>query len=402
MYVENQPMIRIAIISQYFMPEIGAPQNRLYELATGLKQNGFEISVITAMPNYPNGKIERAYRGRFFIREYMEDIAIRRYWLFASNSKRTIPRILNMLSFSFNVLFEAWYLCRKRFDYLLIESPPLTLGLSGLILSKISGSRLILNISDLWPLTAKELGVLSEGNFYRFLENLESFLYRRSFICMGQSQEIVDYLDLHGARRSYLFRNGVDPRRFSLKRITPKTVRIVYTGILGVAQGILAICININFSKLGVEFHIYGSGNERESLERFLNLNPDRGIFYHGSITREEIPRVLNQYSATLIALVKNIYGAVPSKIYESMAAGLPIIFSGEGEGRSIIEQYNLGWTSPAGDYQQLRKNIRMICAEEKQMEQKKQNCIYAANELFNRPKQVEKLSHYLHHFLQN
>jgi len=391
-------MIKIVIISQYYKPEIGAPQNRLYEMATGLKRNGFEISVITGMPNYPNGKIQRQYQGKFYLKECIDDIVVRRYWLYASNSGKRIPRILNMLSFSFNVFFSTWYIYKKKFDYVIVESPPLTLGLSGYILAKISKSKLILNISDLWPLTAKELGVISNGFFYRFLERIECFLYKKSFICMGQSQEIVNYLNSHGARRSYLFRNGVDPQRFERKELIEKEkpIRIVYTGLLGIAQGILDICLNIDFSKLGVEFHVYGSGNEKERLEHFLNLNPNRGIFYHGSVSREEIPSVLLKYSATLIALVKNIYGAVPSKIYESMAAGLPIIFSGEGEGRSIIEEYDLGWTSSAKNYDELKINIQILCTNKVDFEIKKRNCLNAANEFFNRPKQVENLSHYL------
>jgi len=395
-------MIKIAIISQYYKPEIGAPQNRLYEMATGLKRNGFEISVITGMPNYPNGEINSQYRGKLFLKECIDDITVRRYWLYASNSVKKFPRILNMLSFSFNVFFSTWHIWKERYDYIIVESPPLTLCLSGYILSRISKSKLILNISDLWPLTAKELGVISNGFFYRFLKRLESFLYKKSFICMGQSQEIVNYLNSHGAGKSYLFRNGVDPQRFEKKGLIGKgkTVRIVYTGLLGIAQGILDICLNINFSKLGVEFHIYGSGNEKKSIEQFLNLNPDCGIFYHGSVSREEIPSVLSQYSVTLIPLVRNLYGAVPSKIYESMAAGLPIIFAGEGEGRAIIEEYDLGWTSSSKNYEELKMNIQILCSDKGNLEIKKENCINAANTLFNRPKQVENLSHYLKSFL--
>lgn len=395
-------MIKIAILTQYYKPEIGAPQNRLYEMATGLKSHGFEISVITGMPNYPNGKINNQYRGKFFLKESIDDIPIRRYWLYASNSVKTIPRIFNMLSFSFNVFFATWYICRESFDYIIVESPPLTLGLSGYILSRFSRSKLIINISDLWPLTAKELGAISNGFFYRFLKRLERFLYKKSFICMGQSQEIVNYLNVHGAGKSYLFRNGVDPQRFAKKSLIKKgkTVRIVYTGLLGIAQGIFDICTNINFSELGVEFHIYGSGNEQKSIEHFLILNPDCGIFYHGSVSREEIPSVLSQYSVTLIPLIRNIYGAVPSKIYESMAAGLPIIFSGEGEGRAIIEEHNLGWTSSSKNYEELKLNIQVLCSDSRSLEIKKRNCINAANTLFNRPKQVENLSLYLKSFL--
>lgn len=96
---------------------------------------------------------------------------------------------------------------------------------------------------------------------------------------------------------------------------------IVYAGLLGVAQGILEICQKIDFKSLGAEFHIYGAGGEQYLIEEFLMTNSERGIFFHGRVSRDEIPGLLKQADVTLIPLVKNIFGAVPSKIYESMAA---------------------------------------------------------------------------------
>lgn len=82
-----------------------------------------------------------------------------------------------------------------------------------------------------------------------------------------------------------------------------------------------------------MEFHIYGSGGEQKEIEAFIASHPNNGIIYHGVVAREELPFRLKEADMTLIPLVKNIYGAVPSKIYDSMAATLPIMFVGEGEG---------------------------------------------------------------------
>jgi glycosyltransferase involved in cell wall biosynthesis len=385
-------------LTQYFSPEIGAPQNRLYELATGLKKRGWEVAVVTAMPNYPKGKIFDAYRGRFKCNEEKDGLKIRRYWLYPSNSRKTIPRILSMLSFSFTSLF-SWHLIRKgKYNYIMVESPPLTLGLTGMILSKISGAKLIFNVSDLWPLSARELGYLSDGFIYRQLEKTERFIYKKASLCTGQSQEIVDYVSSHGARRTFLFRNGVDPERFSTVPGADKgnTITLVYTGLIGIAQGIPEICKNINFKSLGTEFHIYGDGSEKEKLISYLKSNPDRGIYYEGTVSRDQIPDVLAGYTLTLIALTEDIYGAVPSKIYESMAAGLPIIFSGGGEGKKIIEEYNLGWTTPAGDYQALEEVISKVITQKSELEKKRVNCLEAASKTFNRQKQIDALSDYL------
>lgn len=394
--------MKITLLTQYYKPEMGAPQNRLYEMCVGLKQLGVDISIITGMPNYPTGKIFDEYKGRFSSTEELDGIEIKRYWLYASNKRSALPRIWNMFSFSFTTLFSWNYLRKRKNDLIIVESPPLTLGLTGWLLAKLTGAKLIMNISDLWPLSAKELGAISEDGLpYKVLEKMEHFLYKKSVFCMGQSQEIVDYIKDHGANDIYLFRNGVDPLRFKEVNSSKESenngpIKIVYAGLLGFAQGILGICKNINFKELGAEFHIYGAGGEQNDIEQFLRDNPDRNIFYHGKVSRNEIPEVLSTANCTLIPLVKNIFGAVPSKIYESMAAGLPIIFSGEGEGAKIVNDNNLGWVSPVLDYKALAENIKRIVDTPSDWNVKKENCINCAKNKFNRPKQVKALFEYL------
>lgn len=387
-------MKKITLITQYFRPEMGAPQNRLYELAKGLQYEGWDVSVITGMPNYPTGKIFAKYRRRFYCKEVCDGIEVLRYWLYASNSKRAFPRIINMISFSITVLFSFGYLFRRKTDILIVESPPLILGISGWILSRLTRTKFIFNVSDLWPLSAKELGALSDGMFYKFLERIECFLYKRAQLCMGQSSEIVHYIEEHGAKNVYLFRNGVDPTRFHGVQVEKEPGNtLVYAGLLGIAQGVYDLCLQVDFKKIGVTFHIYGEGGEKCKICDFLKKNPNRNIIYHGAVSREDIPSVLKKYSASLILLVKNIFGAVPSKIYESMAAGLPIFFSGEGETVSIIQENNIGWVSPAKNYCLLEGNIIQAFKNTNEFSQKRACCIKAANESYNRCEQIKKLS---------
>lgn len=391
--------MNITIITQYFLPEMGAPQNRLYELAMGLQKRGWSVSVVCALPNYPFGKIFNGYKRKFSTKEVMDRIPVKRFWLFPSNSPKTMPRIVSMLSFSFTVLFSFPFVRKHKPDYILVESPPLVLSFSAWILSKFSGAKMIMNVSDLWPLSAKELGAISDGRFYRAIEWIEHFLYNKAFICTGQSQEIVDYIKQRTRSAVYLFRNGVDTKRFTnaARKIDFDKCKIVYAGLLGVAQGILLICKNVDFAEIGLEFHIYGSGAEKQALEDFIEAHPNRGIRYYGVIPREKIPDVLSQYDATLVSLVKNIYGAVPSKIYESMAAGLPIFFSGEGEGAKIVGNNELGWVNKPGDWEKLKDNLKSYFNLSNLEKQKLvAHNRFVANMRFDREKQIDDLHEYL------
>jgi glycosyltransferase involved in cell wall biosynthesis len=390
--------MRLVILTQYFVPEMGAPQSRLLELALGLKKLGVDVSVVTVLPNYPTGKIFPEYRGKFSTTEDIDGIKVRRYWLYASNSVRALPRILSMASFSITALASVFFIRGRRPDYLLVESPPLTVAFTGWILSKLSGSKLVMNVSDLWPLSARELGAINDGFLYSTLEKLERFLYNRSALCIGQSDEIVSHIRAVKLNSTYLFRNGVDTSRFSGSFDPGKRQIIVYAGLLGVAQGIFSICKNIDFKSLGVEFHIFGSGAELEKIVTYLDENPDRGIKYMGVLSRGQMPSTLTSYGAALIPLVRNILGAVPSKIYEAMAAGLPILFSGEGEGAKIIREHQSGWVNNPGDWETLAVNINQFknLSQESFHDFRSKNR-NVAKQYFDRSKQIHNLSEVLY-----
>ncbi len=381
---------------------MGAPQSRLYETVIGLQKRGWEILIITAMPNYPTGRVFDGYRGLFSMKDEKDGIDVRRYALYASHSKKSFPRIVSMLSFGFTAMFSLAKVRAFRPSYIITESPPLTLGLTGLALARIAGARHIMNISDIWPLSALRLGAISEGYMYKRLEKLERYLYRRSFACMGQSSEITERLEKSGSKRTILFRNGVDFNRFEQIRDTVQKesvdrLRIVYAGLLGIAQGVRDICRHIDFASMGAELHIYGEGSQKNEIAEYIRKNPKKGIYLHKSVPRENIPATLMQYDATLIPLVTPIYGAIPSKIYEAMAAGLPIIFSGGGEGERIIKEYKTGWACTPGDYAEISARIKEVAAMDKEELNKiKANCIRSARNVFNREIQVEHLNQFL------
>jgi glycosyltransferase involved in cell wall biosynthesis len=381
---------------------MGAPQSRLFETAHGLQKIGWDVKVITSLPNYPTGKIFSNYKKKIFTNEILNEIQVWRYILYSSNSKKSLPRIISMFTFSFMVLLSIFKVRNFKPDYIFTESPPLTLGLSGLILAKLSDAKHILNISDLWPLSAFELGAISKGFLYRRLEGIESFLYKKSFACLGQSEEIVSCLLEKGAIRTLLFRNGVDTNRFqefdyTENAIQNTKVKIVYAGLLGVAQGILELCKQINFSDFNCEFHIYGQGVEKKDIELYLSENSTKGIFLHEPIHRDLIPETLSKYDATIIPLIKPIFGAVPSKIYEAMAAGLPIIFSGGGEGANIIEKLHLGWTCKPSDFYEIQLALFNLGKMPKhELLDRKTHAKNIAKQYFDRMMQIEKLDKFL------
>jgi len=125
--------MKILFLTQYCPPEVGAPQNRIFEFAKQLKKFGHEVTILTAMPNYPRGEIFEEYRGKKIVKETIDGIDIVRTGIYATKSKDFVKRLRNYLSFTWSSVFSGAKHIEKQ-DVIITESPPLFLGWSGYVL----------------------------------------------------------------------------------------------------------------------------------------------------------------------------------------------------------------------------------------------------------------------------
>ena len=152
--------LKLLILSQYFPPEIGAPQNRLFELAIRLQKKGIDVTVLTAMPNYPNMEIQDDYKGLNYHYEEMDNLKVHRSSIYVSKNTSIVSRLRNYFSFVWSS-FKNRKKLESNFDFILCESPPLFLGISAYFISKSKKAKLIFNVSDLWPESAEKLGIVN-------------------------------------------------------------------------------------------------------------------------------------------------------------------------------------------------------------------------------------------------
>lgn len=387
--------MKALIVSHYYHPEIGAAASRITFMAEGLRQEGADVDVLTCLPNYPKGRIFEGYRGCFSKRENINGVNVFMCWSFASVSKSALVRMLCMLSFSITLWFFAFKRkLIKSYDVVIIQSPPILVGFSALLLfKKLYRRKVILNVSDLWPTSAIELGAMREHSLsHRFLLWVERYLYKHVDAIQGQSNEILRHVkEFVPTKPLFLYRNlqhASDVQLSNTKQRRP--LKIVYAGLLGVAQDILGLVKAINFKELGAEFQIYGAGNQAQQIETYTLMN-DTGAYYNGMLSKSDVKKILPQYHVSIVPLLVRIQGAVPSKIFDLISLGIPVLFCGGGEGADIVEEYHLGLTSQPGNIEQLKQHIREFAQMDDDTYMKyRENCMKASDEVFSFDKQMQ------------
>ncbi|MHA7844359.1 MAG: glycosyltransferase family 4 protein [Winogradskyella sp.] len=352
-------MKNIMIITSYFPPEIGAASNRIFHLAEGL-QSDYNVTVVTPLPNYPTGKIFDAYKGKLKVKSRENNINIVRLWLYASKSKNKFVRLFAMLSYSMSLVW--FFIWNKIPDKVIVQSPPLLVAFTSMLFLRSKKRKLILNVSDLWPSAGFELGALKQGFSYKLLQKLEHFNYKSADLVLGQSNEILTHVGrITSKPQLFLYRNypNIDQQNITETTSNNQTLKIVYAGLLGVAQGILKLCKELDYG--GIELHIYGSGAEENDIKAFIENNKNLPIHFYGRVDRTELHCELKKYDIVIIPLLNRIYGSVPSKIFEYAKLGLPMLYFGGGEGEDVINENKLGWVAKAGDYNNLNSVLKKI-----------------------------------------
>ena len=364
--------MRLLILTQYYPPEIGAPQNRLHELAIRLKNKGAQIEVLTALPNYPKMEVFKDYRDKQRREETIEGITVHRSWIYVSASKSIVARLLNYFSFVWSSYWRGRRL--QSFDYLMVESPPLFLGYSAIALSKKLNAKLIFNVSDLWPESAEKLGLVTNKNLLNMACKLEKKCYQASTLITGQTQGIVnDIKQRFPAKEVSWLPNGVDISFYNPEEIPDSDFRQVngfkdediiffYGGILGHAQG-LEIIIEAarELENTHAQFVIQGAGPEKEKLVTLHKKYALKNIHFLEPVTKSEMPGILKSVDIAIVPLKKlDLFkGAIPSKIFEALAMKKPLLLGVDGEARKhFIENAQAGLFYTPEDIDSLKTQV--------------------------------------------
>lgn len=339
------------MLTQYFPPESGAAQVRLKEVAKGLQRNGHEVTVVTAFPNHPSGIIPPDYQGHWRMKDEVDGIPVWRTWIYPVQRGRFWKRLLNYFSFVFS---SFWGLSKAgKQDILFFESPPLFLGITALIYGWFTRTRIIMNISDLWPESAVALGLVNSGWMISAAEWLEKLLYRRAWKISSQTEGIRSSLLDRGVPENKVtfLPNGVNLDLFAPRErdeamalklgIQAEDFVLIYAGTMGYAQGLESVIKTAELlrEERGIRFLFVGDGTEKPMLEALVKEKGLSNVSFVDFQPVQEMPRYFSLASASIVPLKKNklFEGARPSKMFPALGSEVPVIYSGEGEAADLV-----------------------------------------------------------------
>lgn len=364
------------LLTQYYPPEIGAPQTRLSAMARCLRASGHSVEVVTALPNYPKGKIFPRYQGRFYIREEIDGVTVHRVWIYAA-AEAGVKRLVSYLSFMITCLYGLARSAKP--DFLFVESPPLFLSLPAFIASRIWGVPFIFNVADLWPDAAKDLGIVENSIVLWLAYHFETWSYRKAKIVNaitdGVHNALVTVKGVQPQKVAFL-PNGVDVGLFrpmapdlELGRKFHCDGRAVflYAGTHGYGQGLSVILQAASLLRdQPIVFVFVGDGPMKVELLRMKAELELSNVVFEDSEPLERLPAYYSISTASIVPLkdMPLFDGVRPSKLFPSFGSGVPVIYAGKGEGARLIETTESGIVVPPEDADALAAAVMKLACD--------------------------------------
>ena len=350
--------MNILIVTQYFWPE----NFRINDLALGLLERGHQVTVLTGVPNYPDGSIFDGY-GYFNKRQDYHGVKVLRVPLILRGNGGGLRLALNYISFAVTASIIGPLLCRGTIDQIFVFEPsPITVGIPALILKKLKSAPVLFWVQDLWPESLSATGAVRSKAVLALVARLVKFIYQHCDRILIQAKSFFDSIQQQGGEkdRIFFFPNSAESLFTTPSSASPQIpplpegFKIMFAGNIGAAQDfetIIAAAERLQWHK-DIHWIIVGDGRMRGWSEAEVkNRGLSNNIHFLGRHPLEAMPAFFSHADVLLVTLKKEPIFAltIPSKIQSYLACGKPVIAALDGEGANIIEEAGAGFTCLGG-----------------------------------------------------
>ena len=373
--------MNILFLADNFPPERNAQASRVFERACYWVRWGHKVTVLTCAPNFPEGKLYPGYKNRWRHASELSGIRVVRVKTFIAPNAGRVLRILDFLSFMLSAFFAG--LAQPRPDLVVATSPQFFAAVAACALAAVRRLPFVLELSDLWPDSIVAVGAMKKNFALRWLEKLELLLYRRATRLIALTPAFKDNLVSRGipSQKIGVVLNGVDLSRFAPR---PKDLDLArqwgllqdgfvvgYIGTHGMAHALHNVLDAAQLCPPGIRFLFVGAGAERDNLLAEAKRRALNNVIFVPPQPKDNMPAYWSLCDVALVHLKDTPLFAtvIPSKIFEAMAMGLPILLAcPEGEASRIIRQERAGMCVPpehppalAHAVQLLRENPNLL-----------------------------------------
>ena len=370
--------MKFLFLTQYFAPEASAAPIRLAAIIRQLRRLGHDVEVVTAMPNYPVGRIFDGYRGKFYTCEIWEGVRVHRVWLYAAVGKGW-RRYLNYLTFTLMSFFGL--MKAGKADCLFVESPPLSLSVPAFFYSGLRNVPFVFYVADLWPDAVRDnLEVDHEGVALKLAGALERWSYRKAYYVCAVTEGILSELKSRGVPESKLLflPNGVDLEQFAptlpdhaLKHelgLQDKEI-ILYAGTHGYAHGmerILRAAKALQQRRSQCHFVFVGEGSAKPAMVCQAREFEIRNVSFLDAVPPEQVTKLFSIALCGIVSLNEKSISrhTRPVKSLTAMGCGKPVVYIGPGEGGQLVKNADAGIVLERGDPDDIADAICKLAAD--------------------------------------
>ena len=387
--------MHILFLTDNFPPEVNAPASRTFEHCREWVKAGRKVTVITCVPNFPKGKVYEGYRNRPWQSETMDGIRVIRVWSYITANEGFARRIADYISYMVSAILAAPF--TRGVDLVISTSPQLFTACAAYVVSRTKRVPFVFELRDLWPESIKVVGAMKNSALISLLERLELFLYRKASRIISVTHSFKKNLAGRGIDpvKIDVITNGVDISRFKpgakaadlLDRYHLEGKFVAgYIGTHGMAHALdtlLQAAGRLRERTDGDRFRFIflGDGAKKRELMDKARARGLDNVAFIDSVPKEEVVRYWSLIDVSIIHLRKSklFTTVIPSKLFESMGMGIPVLHGVSGESAEIVEREDVGLVFEPENVEELCECLLRLERDAELYEKLQSRCIVAA-----------------------
>lgn len=351
--------MHVLFLTDNFPPEVNAPASRTFEHGREWVQQGAQVTVITCAPNFPKGKVFDGYRNRWWQSEVVDGMRVIRVWSYITANEGFVKRVLDYLSFMLTATVAALFV--RHVDVVVGTSPQFFTACAAWMVGTLKRVPWVFELRDLWPESIKAVGAMGDSLAIRLLERLEMFLYRRASRIVAVTHAFKQTLAQRGIdpRKIDVITNGVDLSQFGPQ---PKDAELLtqlglqgcfvagYIGTHGMAHGLdtlLQAAQQLQHHPDGalIRLLFLGDGAKKAELIQQAQSLGLSNVQFLDSVPKAQVARYWSLLDVSIIHLRKTelFNSVIPSKLFECMGMGIPVVHGVAGESADIVRKELVG-----------------------------------------------------------